>query len=237
MNDKMRGFFKKSLLVIAVVINLFIMGCNQQPVTKQPTEAMEPSQAATNRIVIEEIAVPSISPTAEPTTHPTPEPTTELALIKSILNPILVVKKSERIVELWDGETFIESYDIDIGQSPEGDKQVQGDCKTPEGEYYIGYRNPNSHYYLSLGISYPNRQDAQEALDDGHIDQLTYDKIAEAIENKSQPPSDTSLGGGITLHGRVDDQGWTRGCVAVDNNVMDLFWEICPVGTKITIYP
>jgi murein L,D-transpeptidase YafK len=40
-----------------------------------------------------------------------------------------------------------------------GPKRIAGDYQVPEGFYYINEFNPNSNYYLSLGINYPNQSD------------------------------------------------------------------------------
>lgn len=40
-----------------------------------------------------------------------------------------------------------------------GPKRMQGDYQVPEGFYYINEFNPNSQYYLSLGLNYPNASD------------------------------------------------------------------------------
>ena len=40
-----------------------------------------------------------------------------------------------------------------------GPKRMQGDFQVPEGFYYINEFNPNSNYYLSLGLNYPNVSD------------------------------------------------------------------------------
>lgn len=40
-----------------------------------------------------------------------------------------------------------------------GPKRMEGDYQVPEGFYYINEFNPNSTYYLSLGINYPNESD------------------------------------------------------------------------------
>ena len=40
-----------------------------------------------------------------------------------------------------------------------GPKRMEGDYQVPEGFYYISDFNPNSTYYLSLGINYPNLSD------------------------------------------------------------------------------
>ena len=149
----------------------------------------------------------------------------------------IIVKKSERLLELWQGETLIDSFSIGLGWAPEGHKQIEGDGKTPEGEYYVCVRNRNSSFYLSLGVSYPNEKDAAAALEDGRIDYATYERIANAIEKGQCPDWNTALGGAIMIHGHGGSSDWTAGCVAVDNEVMDLLFDYCPVGTKITILP
>jgi murein L,D-transpeptidase YafK len=40
-----------------------------------------------------------------------------------------------------------------------GPKRMEGDYQVPEGFYYISDFNPNSTYYLSLGLNYPNLSD------------------------------------------------------------------------------
>lgn len=149
----------------------------------------------------------------------------------------IVVKKAERLLELWQGETLISSFPIDLGWEPTGHKQVEGDGRTPEGEYYVCVRNSNSSFYLSLGVSYPNKEDAAKALEDGRIDSNTYKRIANAIDKGQCPDWNTPLGGAIMIHGCGSSSDWTAGCIAVDNDVMDLLFEYCPMGTKITILP
>lgn len=149
----------------------------------------------------------------------------------------IIVKKSERLLELWQDEVLLGSYSIGLGWEPEGHKQVEGDGKTPEGEYYVCVRNSNSSFYLSLGVSYPNKEDAAAALEDGRIDNATYKRIANAIEKGQCPDWYTTLGGEIMIHGCGGSTDWTAGCVAVDNEVMDILFECCPLGTKITILP
>ena len=149
----------------------------------------------------------------------------------------IVVKKSERKLELWQGETQIGTYRIGLGHNPVGHKQAEGDGRTPEGEYYICMKNSRSSYYLSLGISYPNTQDAAAALKEGRISQAVYDRIASANEWGERPDWYTPLGGEIMIHGGGSDRDWTAGCIAVENEVMDILFRSCPVGTKITILP
>lgn len=147
------------------------------------------------------------------------------------------VKKAERLLELWKGDTLVGSFSIGLGRNPEGHKQREGDGRTPEGEYYVCVKNYNSSFYLSLGVSYPNKADAAAAFEDGRIDRAVYNRIVDAIDKGQQPDWYTSLGGEIMIHGHGGSRDWTAGCIAVDNEVMDILFEYCSVGTKITILP
>ncbi len=137
----------------------------------------------------------------------------------------VVVYKSKRKMELlFKGET-IKSYDISLGDNPVGHKQMEGDERTPEGDYIIDYRNPNSHYHLSMHISYPNEKDKANAKKKG-----------------------VSPGGLIMIHGLpnkfswasvlLDGRDWTDGCIAVnDNEQIEEIWDLVPNGTAISILP
>ncbi len=156
---------------------------------------------------------------------------------EQLSSPKIIVKKSERLLELWDGDSLYASYPIGLGWSPEGDKEKEGDGRTPEGTYYVCTRNSNSRFYLSLGVSYPNREDADRALEEGRIDRTTHRQIANAIDDYTQPPWNTAMGGEIMLHGMGSSSDWTAGCIAVDNEIMDILWEQCPMKTPIIIEP
>jgi murein L,D-transpeptidase YafK len=72
--------------------------------------------------------------------------------------------KAEAIMEIWvqkpDGDYVkLDQFNIYAESGKLGPKRMQGDCQVPEGYYYINDFNPNSNYYLSLGISYPNESD------------------------------------------------------------------------------
>ena len=75
----------------------------------------------------------------------------------------VVVNKADRKMFLFNNNKVLKEYDFDLGFAPIGDKFFEGDGRTPEGNYFIDRRNPNSKFHLSLGISYPNAKDRAEA--------------------------------------------------------------------------
>ena len=131
------------------------------------------------------------------------------------------VDKSARTLSLFSGGRLTHTIKgIQLGDAPVGHKRFQGDERTPEGRYWIDWGYPNSAYYLSLHISYPNEQDTAYAASLGR-----------------------SAGGMIMIHGQPNGRSgrmrgdWTDGCIAVSNTQMDQLWDAVPDGTVIDILP
>lgn len=132
----------------------------------------------------------------------------------------VIVEKSQRQLFLISEGRVIRSYEIDLGFASDGPKQFEGDGRTPEGVYTIDRRNPESAFYLSLGISYPNEADVERAKAAGR-----------------EP------GGDIFIHGQMPGplrrllarQDWTLGCIAVKNYEMQEIYWMVPTGTPILL--
>lgn len=152
-------------------------------------------------------------------------------------NPRIVVRKAARKLELYDGDTLLRTYKVGLGFNHVADKTQEGDGATPEGEFYLFVKNAKSAYYLSVGISYPNIEDANRGLHDGLISQAQHSAITEAIRKKVGPPQYTKLGGLIYIHGYGSRTDWTRGCVALENEDIREVFEAVNVGTPVTIMP
>ena len=152
-------------------------------------------------------------------------------------NPRIVVRKADRRLDLYSGERLLRSYKAGLGFSPVADKTREGDGATPEGQFYVFVKNNRSAYYLSLGISYPNAEDADRGLRDGLINRSQHRAITEAIRKKTAPPQYTRLGGLIYIHGHGARSDWTWGCVALENDDIRELFEAVSVGTPVTIQP
>jgi murein L,D-transpeptidase YafK len=144
----------------------------------------------------------------------------------------IVADKSDGKVYVYVNGALENTYDAIFGPV-EGDKEVEGDKKTPEGEFYVCAVNPDSSFYLSLGLSYPNREDAERGLRDGIITKDQYDRVVRAIDGGKCPPWDTPLGGEVFIHGYSG--GRTRGCIALSNKDMADLYEIANVRTRVII--
>ena len=136
----------------------------------------------------------------------------------------VLVEKGERKLHLLKNGVPFKTFDIALGPAPEGDKEQEGDQKTPEGVYLLDARNPDSDFFLSIHISYPNATDRAEARKMG-----------------------VDPGGQIMIHGQPNRPkyneeyyrrtDWTDGCIAVSNSDMVDIWLMTRRNTPITILP
>ncbi|MGH8242832.1 MAG: L,D-transpeptidase family protein [Steroidobacteraceae bacterium] len=143
-----------------------------------------------------------------------------------MLQPVdrVVVQKSNRRMELYRNGALVASYKISLGLQPVGQKQREGDYRTPEGRYHLTRRNAQSDFFLAVQVSYPEPAD-----------------IALARKHGWAP------GGSIMVHGlpnllkysreRYLGTDWTDGCIALSNEDMLDFWLLTGAGTPIEIRP
>jgi len=149
---------------------------------------------------------------------------------------IVVIKDERLLLAYANGAPVMQSAVLLGGGS--GHKFLEGDGCTPEGKYYVCTKNEKSKFFRSLGISYPNREDAQAAIEAGRITQEQYAQICAANDAQTRPPWDTPMGGFIMIHGEHPEgrEGdWTAGCVAVSNETMAWLFEHVPMKTPVEI--
>ena len=140
------------------------------------------------------------------------------------LADLVVIEKGERKLHLLQDGKIFKTFRIALGIRPVGDKEKEGDFKTPEGRYILDAKNPNSEFFLSIHISYPDAHDRREAAEQG-----------------------VDPGGAIMIHGQPNiptrsetyyrTQDWTNGCIAVSNSDMIDIWLMTGDNTPIEIRP
>tara|TARA_X000000950_G_scaffold271629_1_gene353028 strand:- start:2706 stop:3362 length:657 start_codon:yes stop_codon:yes gene_type:complete len=137
----------------------------------------------------------------------------------------VVVRKKERKLLLYAGDALIKSYPIALGKNPVGQKQREGDSRTPEGVYTLDWRNPDSRFYRSIHVNYPNQKQLKHARAQG------IDPGGEIMIHGQ--PSDWTERIALTFGGK----DWTEGCIAVENQAMQEIWNLVADNTLIEIMP
>lgn len=150
----------------------------------------------------------------------------------------LRIFKQRREMVLVDNRQLVRKFTVALGRAPVGTKLVRGDNRTPEGRYYVCEKNANSRFHRFLGLSYPNRDDADRAFARRLISANEWGEIFFANLQRATPPWSTALGGRVGIHGqsgRDMSTDWTEGCIAVTDADIDYLYATVPVGTPVII--
>lgn len=112
---------------------------------------------------------------------------------------ILVAFKEEQVLEVYAndyaGIKLIKKYPFTSFSGALGPKLSEGDKQIPEGIYYVEYLNPNSSYYLSIKVNYPNE----------------FDK------SKTKFSDLKKMGGDIFIHGKAA----SIGCIPIGDEAIE----------------
>ncbi|HEX8236560.1 MAG TPA: L,D-transpeptidase family protein [Abditibacteriaceae bacterium] len=185
------------------------------------------------------------------TTH---EPLRDIARRKNLALPLkkarIVVWKSQRRLDLFDGNQLVKTYRVALGSQPTGHKQQQGDGRTPEGQYFICTRNARtSAFHIFLGLSYPALPDATRAINNKAITWREYQAIRQRLASRNAPLWRTRLGGWVGIHGGSDasfaqrtarergSSDWTAGCIALTNAEIREIYAATKMGTPVLVKP
>jgi murein L,D-transpeptidase YafK len=135
--------------------------------------------------------------------------------LKNMVNKVLVVKSERKMYLLKDGKT-VKTFTIALGPNPVGQKQYEGDGRTPEGTYTLDWQRWETPVFHSFHISYPNQQDIERA------------------KNKGLTPGSNIMVHG-TSKGIKKKKDWTNGCIGLNNTDMIEFRRIVFQDTPIEI--
>lgn len=140
--------------------------------------------------------------------------------LDSFPNEILIAAfKEEQLLQIFvykDAEyKFFKEYPFTAFSGQLGPKLKEGDRQIPEGIYNVEYLNPNSSYYLSIKVDYPN----------------DFDK------SKTKLSSISKMGGDIFIHGKSA----TIGCIPLGDEAIEevflLTQKAFNKGVKVVISP
>lgn len=160
-----------------------------------------------------------------------------LTPLRSIQSPEIFVYKEKRRLYIIQSNVLVRDYPVGLGFSPRGDKEIEGDGRTPEGEFFVCMKNSGSRFSKSLGLNYPDKRHAERAFFAGVISPLEFRDILLAFERRSTPPWSTVLGGKIFIHAGGAHKDWTEGCIALYDSDMDELFQIAAMGTPVSIRP
>lgn len=153
----------------------------------------------------------------------------EIKKSKTKDNPyyIIISKKSYEL-KVYDDQGWYATYPCVFGSNDLRDKFMEGDKRTPEGNFKIILKKNDSKWKYEMLLDYP--------------DQDSYKKFNER-KAEGLIPKKARIGGGIAIHATrpqeewtVDYyQNWTDGCISLKYSEAEDLYSYIPVGTPVTI--
>lgn len=140
----------------------------------------------------------------------------------------IVISKKNYELKVYDDKGWYATYPCVFGSNDLRDKFMEGDKRTPEGNFKVAVKSNNSKWKYELLLDYPNYE--------------SIEKFRQRIA-RGEIPRNAKIGGGIAIHATrpqeewtVDYyQNWTDGCVSLKYSEAKDLYSYIPVGTPVTI--
>lgn len=140
----------------------------------------------------------------------------------------IIISKKNYELRVYDDQGWFATYPCVFGSNDLRDKFMEGDKRTPEGNFKVVLKKNNAKWKFELLLDYP-----------------TQDSYKRFKERKSEGliPSRARIGGGIAIHATrpqeewtVDYyQNWTDGCISLKYSEAEDLYNYIQVGTPVTI--
>ena len=149
--------------------------------------------------------------------------------VRAINNPYyIIVDKSDYELKVFDDEGWYATYPVVFGSKDHNDKYMEGDKRTPEGQFKVLLKKIHPKWGPELLLDFPNKESIK--------------KFNER-RSKGLVPKTAKIGSGIAIHATrpqeewtVDYyQNWTDGCVSLKYTEAKDLYSYIPAGTPVTI--
>jgi murein L,D-transpeptidase YafK len=149
--------------------------------------------------------------------------------VKVKYNPYyIIVDKSDYELKVYDDEGWYATYPVVFGSKDQNDKYMEGDKRTPEGQFKVLVKKIHPKWGPELLLDFPN----EESI-----------KRFNERRGRGLVPKTAKIGGGIAIHATrpqeewtVDYyQNWTDGCVSLKYTEAKDLYSYIPAGTPVTI--
>lgn len=140
----------------------------------------------------------------------------------------IIISKKTYELKVYDDLGWYATYPCVFGSNDLRDKFMEGDKRTPEGNFKVLLKKSNAKWKFELLLDYPNEESVQ--------------KFNQRV-SAGEIPRKAKIGSGIAIHATrpqeewtVDYfQNWTDGCISLKYSEAEDLFSYIPVGTPVTI--
>ena len=157
--------------------------------------------------------------------------------LSDIQSPELFIYKERRRLYVVDGNVVVRDYPVGLGRQPWGDKERDGDGRTPEGAFMVFTKSSLPDHGLGLkmmGNPLPagNGSPAMNRPPLSH-----FQAFGAPGFQRSQVLRQPAWKGKFAIHGGGAQADWTDGSVALYASDMDELAQIVSLGTSVVVRP
>lgn len=158
--------------------------------------------------------------------------------VSDVEHPEVFVYKERRRLYLLDSNIVVRDYPVGLGTQPWGDREREGDGRTPEGYFMVYSKQPVSGRGICLKL-----RKAQPPVEKVWTvaSRLSPSRVKPFDHAKGSLRSSTTEQplwlGEFSIHGGGAQSDWTDGSVALYPSDMEELTQIVQIGTSVTVRP
>jgi hypothetical protein len=157
--------------------------------------------------------------------------------LADIQNPEVFVYKERRRLYVVDTNVVVRDYPVGLGKQPWGDKEREGDGRTPEGAFMVFTKNSLPDHGLGLKMRKPAVSAAKSWPVAGRVPQVQFRHLAATSDRRSSKVSQSGWTGQFSIHGGGAQADWTDGSVALYPSDMEELSQVVGLGTPVIVRP
>jgi hypothetical protein len=157
--------------------------------------------------------------------------------LSDIQDPEVFVYKERRRLYVVDASVVVRDYPIGLGRQPWGDKEREGDGRTPEGAFMVFTKSSLPDHGLGLKMRKALMTGGKSLPVAGRASSIQFQHAAAANGRGPSIQEQGSWTGHFSIHGGGAQADWTDGSVALYPSDMEELSQIVSLGTSVVVRP
>lgn len=214
------------LLGFSVVVVAATSGCSAQ----KPSSKVEGAHAE-NKMELDKRLTLSSPPSRSPVRID------YLRHVSDIQHPEVFVYKERRRLYLVDSNVVVRDYPVGLGRQAWGDKEREGDGRTPEGFFMVFSKNSPMDRGSALKLKKTVPVSGKVGAGVSRLASARFGHVAGVSDLQRLMVEQSAWVGQFSIHGGGAQADWTDGSVALYASDMEELAKIVGIGTSVTVRP
>lgn len=201
-------------------------GCSMQ----KPGSKVDGSHSE-NKLVLDKSLTLSAQPSRSPVRID------YLRHLSDMQSPELFIYKERRRLYVVDSSVVVRDYPVGLGKQPWGDKEREGDGRTPEGAFMVLSKSSLPDHGVGLKLRGNTLQTGSGPPDKARPALPHFRNVVAANVSRGSVQQPGAWKGDFSIHGGGAQADWTDGNVALYASDMEELSQIVSFGTPVIVRP